>query len=352
MLANIWFGLMAVLIIGYIVMDGFDLGTGILYPFLGKSEIDRRVMLRAIGPLWDGNEVWLLTAGGALFAAFPAVYATVFSGFYLALMLVLFCLILRAAALEFRTIDPAWHKFWDGAFFVASALPSLLVGVAAGNVMRGVPMDAAGEFTGNFFTLLNPFSLLVGVMGFCWIIWHGSSWLSLKTVGDLHKRVVNVRKYATLVLLIVFVVISILAPMLAPHAFATGVKSPIALIGVVVAVLGVVLSIVFGAKSARSEKPSDKFDFLALLGSALGGVAAVVIWAGSIFPDMLPAFNNGAYDAAKSLTVAGSASGDLTLLVMLIISAIGVPLVLFYTTLIYRTYAGRIEPVEESDGHY
>lgn len=352
MLAYIWFALIGVLIIGYIVMDGLDLGTGILYPFLGKNEADKRVMLRSIGPVWDGNEVWLLTAGGALFAAFPAVYATVFSGFYLALMLVLFCLILRAAALEFRTIDPAWAKFWDGAFFVTSALASLLAGVAAGNVIRGVPIDAAGEYAGNFFTLLNPFALLVGVTGFCWIIWHGASWLSLKTVGELRERAMKVRKHATLALIIALVITTVLAPMFATHAFELGSKSPIAIIGAVIAVLGVVLSTVFGAKSSKAKEPCDKCDLTALIGSALGGVGAVMIWAGSIFPNMLPALNNGSYDAAHSLSVTASASSNLTLLVMLIITAIGVPLVLFYTALIYKTYAGRIAPNEESDGHY
>ena len=352
MMSIIWFALIAVLIIGYIVMDGFDLGTGILYPFLGKSEVDKRVMLRSIGPVWDGNEVWLLTAGGALFAAFPPVYATVFSGFYLALMLVLFCLILRAAALEFRTIDPAWAKFWDWSFFIASLIASLLVGVAAGNLIRGVPLDAAGEFAGNFFTLLNPFSLLVGVVGLCWIIWHGASWLSLKTTGELRTRAMKVRRSATLALIITFVITTVLAPMLAPHAFEVGSKSPVALLGAALAGAGVILSIVFGAKSMKMKTACDKCDLTALVGSGLAGAGAVVIWAGSIFPNILPAFNNGAYDAARSLTVAASASSNLTLLVMLIITAIGVPLVLFYTALIYKTYAGRIEPVEDTDGHY
>ena len=352
MLANIWFALIAVLIIGYIVMDGLDLGTGILYPFIAKSEEDKRVMLRAIGPIWDGNEVWLLTAGGALFAAFPAVYATVFSGFYLALMLVLFCLILRAAALEFRTIDPQWARFWDGSFFVASTVASLLVGVAAGNVIRGVPIDKAGEYAGNFFTLLNPFALLVGITGLCWIIWHGASWLSLKTVGDLRKRAMKVRQHATLALIISLVVTTVLAPLFASHAFATGSTSLIAIGGAVLAVVGVAASMVYGSKGVKSSEPCDKFDLVALFGSALTGAGAVLIWAGSIFPNMLPALNNGAYDASKSLSVALSSSSDLTLLVMLIITAIGVPLVLFYTILIYKTYAGRIQPNEESDGHY
>lgn len=352
MLSTIWFALIGVLVVGYIVMDGFDLGTGILYPFIARSEVEKRGVLRSIGPVWDGNEVWLLTAGGALFAAFPAVYATVFSGFYLALMLVLFCLILRAGALEFRTIDPAWKKFWDGAFFLASALSSFLVGVAAGNLIRGVPLAANGEYAGNFFTLLNPFALLVGVVSFIWITLHGASWLSLKTTDAVRCRAMSVRKHATLALVIALVVTTVLAPMFASHAFATGSASPIALSGAAIAVVGAILSMVYGAQSIKSNQLDTKSDFIALIGSALVGAGAVVIWAGSVFPNMLPALNNGAYDAARSLTIQASASSNLTLLVMLIIAGIGVPLVLFYTALIYKTYAGRVEPVEETDGHY
>lgn len=352
MLSIVWFALIGVLVVGYIVMDGFDLGTGILYPFIAKSEVEKRVVLRSIGPVWDGNEVWLLTAGGALFAAFPAVYATVFSGFYLALMLVLFCLILRAGALEFRTIDPAWKKFWDVAFFIASALPSLLVGVAAGNLIRGVPLAANGEYAGNFFTLLNPFALLVGVVSFIWITLHGASWLSLKTTGTLRVRAMNVRRRASLGLVIALVVTTVLSPLLASHAFTTGSASPIAFVGAVLAVVGVVLSMIYGAQSFKASQLDTKSDFMALIGSALAGAGAVVIWAGSVFPNMLPALNNGVYDAARSLTIQASSSSNLTLLVMLIIAGIGVPLVLFYTALIYKTYAGRVEPVEETDGHY
>ena len=162
-LSVLWFALVGVLLAGYAVFDGFDLGVGALYPFLGKSAEDKQVMRNAIGPVWDGNEVWLLTGGGALFAAFPAVYATVFSGFYLALMLVLFALIFRAVSFEYRAHDPAWAGVWDWAFFLGSALPALLFGVAVGNIVRGVPLGADGEFAGSFFTLLNPYALVIGV---------------------------------------------------------------------------------------------------------------------------------------------------------------------------------------------
>ena len=198
-LGIIWFALVGVLLAGYAVFDGFDLGVGTLYPFLGKSDEDKAVMRASVGPVWDGNEVWLLTGGGALFAAFPAVYATVFSGFYLALMLVLFALIFRAVSFEFHAHDKEWGSVWDWAFFGGSALPSLLFGVAVGNIVLGVPLDADGEFAGNFFTLLgfeqgfNPFPLVIGVLGLSMILVQGASWLAVKSEGDLYERTVAMR---------------------------------------------------------------------------------------------------------------------------------------------------------------
>jgi cytochrome d ubiquinol oxidase subunit II len=161
-LANIWFVLVAVLLTVYVILDGFDLGAGVLYPFVAKGDDEKSVIRAAIGPVWDGNEVWLLTGAGAIFAAFPMVYAMTFSGFYLAIMLVLFGLILRAVSLEFRHRDGSWSAVWDGAFFLGSLVPALLVGVALGNVIRGVPMDAQGNYIGTFWELLNPYSLLPG----------------------------------------------------------------------------------------------------------------------------------------------------------------------------------------------
>ncbi|HEX6140820.1 MAG TPA: cytochrome d ubiquinol oxidase subunit II, partial [Candidatus Limnocylindria bacterium] len=165
-LATIWFILVGVLLVGYAVLDGFDLGVGMLHFVIGRSPEERRVLVRSIGPVWDGNEVWLLTMGGALFAAFPAVYATVFSGFYLALMLLLVALILRAVAIEFRghVDDPRWVATWDVAFSIGSFLPAVLFGVAIGNVAQGVPLSADGAYEGGLIGLLNPFALLMGVV--------------------------------------------------------------------------------------------------------------------------------------------------------------------------------------------
>ncbi|HUU51724.1 MAG TPA: cytochrome d ubiquinol oxidase subunit II, partial [Candidatus Heimdallarchaeota archaeon] len=164
-LRNIWFILIGVLFVGYSILDGFDLGIGALFPFLGKKEEEKEALIKSIGPFWDGNEVWILTGGGALFAAFPHAYATVFSGFYLALMAILFSLIFRAVSLEFRAHDTKRKRFWEGAFVVGSFLPSLLFGVALGNVVVGVPLDNTMNYTGNFFKLLRPFPLAVGLLG-------------------------------------------------------------------------------------------------------------------------------------------------------------------------------------------
>lgn len=340
MLGIIWFVLIGVLFTGYMILDGFDLGAGVLYPFIAKREEDKVVVLRSIGPLWDGNEVWLLTAGGALFAAFPFVYATVFSGFYLALMLVLFSLIARAASLEFRSIDPEWRGFWDGVFFVSSLLPALLFGVAVGNVIRGVPLDAMGEYAGNFFTLLNPFALCIGVLGLAWFVLQGASYISLKATDSLASQARGIRTIMVAVVGVLFVVAIAAAVFLAPSAWANGSSSLFTWVFGVVVVAGLVLVFVGAPRSS---------DGLSFIGSSVSGLGLMGVWAASIFPNLLPATD---YNPSLSLTIANASSSNLTLTVMLIIAAIGVPLVLFYFVLIYRTYAGRITAQQPSDGHY
>ena len=183
-LNTIWFILVGVLIVGYAILDGFDLGVGVLSLF-ARNEDERRLHLNAIGPFWDGNEVWLLTAGGALFAAFPEVYATVFSGFYIAFMLLLVALIFRAVSIEFyhQVDSPSWRTAWGWAFGIGSLLPCILTGVAFGNILRGIPLDAHREFTGSFFTLLNPYALVVGVLSLAMFIMHGAVFMAVKTYG-------------------------------------------------------------------------------------------------------------------------------------------------------------------------
>src|SRR5450756_2412977 len=203
-----WFVLVGVLLVGYAILDGFDLGVGMQHLTTARTDDERRILMNSIGPVWDGNEVWLITAGGALFAAFPKVYATVFSGFYLALMLVLAALILRAVSLEFRSKERgrAWRTTWDVAFCVGSLLPAVLFGVAIGNVMRGVPLDGQGDYAGTFVGLLSPFALAVGLLSAAMFLMQGAAWLLLKTEGALQaraRRTALVGQAATLALWVV-----------------------------------------------------------------------------------------------------------------------------------------------------
>lgn len=347
MLGIIWFILIGVLIAGYMVTDGFDLGAGILYPFIAKSEEDKTVILRIIGPIWDGNEVWLLTAGGALFAAFPEAYATVFSGFYLALMLVLFMLIIRAGSLQFRSMEEGWKGFWDTAFFVSSSVAALLFGVAAGNIIRGVPLDNMAEYAGNFFTLLNPFSLLVGILSFAWFVMHGAAWIAKKSTGDLYTRAAKVRSTSQIVVLVLTVVVLAASTLLAPAAFASGASKIATYIFAVIAVGGVLVSY-FTGKQACKKDSKPHCDLVSFFGSLVSGIGYVGIWASIIFPNLVP---TPSYDSL-SLTIEKAASADPTLMAMLVIAAIGVPLVLFYVGLIYKTYSGRVKASDFSDGHY
>ena len=342
-LGDVWFVLVGVLLAGYAIFDGFDLGVGTLYPFLGKSEEDKAIMRLSVGPVWDGNEVWLLTAGGALFAAFPAVYATVFSGFYLALMLLLFALIFRAASLEFRHRDPAWAKLWDWSFFFGSAIPALLFGVAVGNIIRGIPLTKSGEFIvgsgpafgANLLAALNPYAIAIGLLGLVWIMLQGSALLCVKTTGDLYERAQKTRRALLVAFAFEFALATAATAVMVPDAFDNAVSSPAGWVFILLAIASVIFAWVSG------QRTSDRQAFY---GTSLAAVAMVGIWAVSIFPSLVPSTGPG-----DSLTIANSASSDLTLTVMLIIAAIGVPLVLFYFFLIYKTYAGRIEPAMLSE---
>jgi cytochrome bd ubiquinol oxidase subunit II len=338
LLQIIWFVLVGVLLAGYAVLDGFDLGVGALYPFLGKTEADKSVMRKSIGPVWDGNEVWLLTGGGALFAAFPPVYATVFSGFYLALMLVLFSLIFRAVSLEFRALDTAWAGLWDWAFFLGSALPALLFGVAVGNIVLGVPLRADGEFAGNFFTLLgfwgggfNPVPLAIGVLGLSMFLLQGASWIAVKAEGDLHDRAATLRSTLGWVFTALVVVVTAVTALFAPKVFQAGLTSPA---GWVFTAL-LVVSIAWGRMTMNSG--SDLHSWYAV---SLSVVSLVGLWAATIFPNMVPSIGDA--NGVASLTVFNSSSSQLTLTVMLIIAVIGVPIVLGYTFLLYKTFAGKV----------
>jgi len=333
-LADVWFVLVAALLAGYAVLDGFDLGAGVLYPFLGRSEEQKTAIRDSIGPVWDGNEVFLIAGGGALFAAFPPVYAMTFSGFYLAIMLFLFGLIFRAVSIEFRHRDEKWARVWDAGFFVGSLLPALLAGVALGNVIRGVPLDANGDYMGTFPELLNPYSLLTGVTGLALFVTHGAAWLAYKNEGELHRRASRARAGGFVVFALLAVVSTAVTFVAVPRASDNVVGSAVG--WVFIAVLGAALLYTLWQIGAKA-------DLKAFLGSAVTIIALAGIAAVGNHPDIVPARGTA---AETSLTVANSSSGDLTLGVMLVIAVIGVPLVAAYTIIVYRTFAGKVKAGE------
>lgn len=336
-LGILWFVLIAVLIAGYFILDGSDLGAGILSPFIAKDESEKAVIRRAIGPTWDGNEVWLLTAGGALFAAFAPAYATTFSGFYLAVMLVLFGLIVRAVSLEYRAHDPKWGKVWDALFFIGSLLPALLFGVAIGNVYAGIPLDANGDYAGiPLLGLITPFTLLCGLLGLSVFITQGAAWLALKAEkpSALQARAAKLRRPLACITLVLFAIVSVyaltgIAPTFDP---ALGALRGVACVGAVVA-LG---ALFFGSR----KEGNDLMPFLASSASAL---LLVVLFAASMFPTLVVA------TAGTSITIANAASSDLALAWMTGITCIGLPLVLVYHVVIYRTFRGRISAEEANE---
>lgn len=329
----LWYFLIFVLIAGYFVLDGFDLGVGVLYPFVAKGEGEKSVARRSIGPVWDGNEVWLLTAGGALFAAFAPAYATTFSGFYLAVMLVLFGLIVRAIALEFRAHDPAWARAWDICFFVGSLLPALLLGVAVGNIYAGIPMDAAGDYAGiPLLGLVTPFTLLTGLLGLAMFMAAGAAWLALKSPegSDMQARAAKLRLPLQAVALVLFVAVSVyghfgIQPEMAPELNVVRWLFAILFVG------GLGASLFFGVK-----KNCDLGAFVAQSASA---VCLVGLLAASMFPNLVVA---SADSVGASITLMSAASSELSLMWMTIFAAIGVPLVLVYHVIIYRTFRGRV----------
>lgn len=320
-----WFLLIGVLLTGYAILDGFDLGAGFWHLF-SHGDRERRTIIAAIGPVWDGNEVWLLTGGGALFAAFPPVYACVFSGFYLAMMLVLLGLILRAVAIDFRSqvSDPRWRRLWDVAFAVGSCLPALLFGVALGNVVGGLPLDADGNYTGGFWALLNPFALLVGVTGFAMFAYHGARYLVMKTDGELHERAgrwASLSFWPYLGLVIITAVWSLIA-----HQRGS-VLLPV--LAVVLAATAIGASFLLG----RADRPGRAF-----LASAVGIAGLMGATGATLFPDLVPAVD----DVSRSLTISSASSSQNTLTAMLVIALVGMPLVIGYTVFIYRAFRGKV----------
>ncbi|MCL1798973.1 MAG: cytochrome d ubiquinol oxidase subunit II [Eggerthellaceae bacterium] len=331
--SGLWFCLVAVLIAGYFILDGFDLGAGVLYPFIAKTKTEKAVIRRSIGPVWDGNEVWLLTAGGALFAAFPPAYATTFSGFYLAIMLVLFGLIVRAVSLEYRVHDEKWGGLWNLLFFLGSLLPALLFGVAIGNVYAGIPMSALGDYTGfPLFGLITPFTLLCGVLGLLMFMAAGASWIAQKAPkpSELQERAAKIRTILQICTLGVFVIVTVYALFGINLEMLGGLAAILRYLFAALFVVALIAAIFFG------KKGNDLFSFIAQSASAF---VLVGLFAASMFPNLVIASANS---VGQNITIMNAANSELTLMWMTIITCVGLPLVLLYHVISYRTFRGRL----------
>lgn len=336
-LALTWFVLEGVLLTGYAILDGFDLGVGILHPFVPRTDLERRISMNSIGPLWDGNEVWLVTFGGALFAAFPEAYATVFSGFYTAFMLLLVALISRAVSMEFRSkmSSPAWRRFWDWAFFGGSFAATLLFGVAVGNAMIGVPIDPNGNVTGSVLGQLGPYPLLVGAMTVALFAMHGGLFLYLKTEGDFQQRLREWMWRSWGLFMVLFMLTTVATVAFIPRATENFRSFPWAL----VVVVGTILGVANIPRCLYRDRPG-----LAFLSSA-GVIAGLVALFGlALYPNLVTA----AGDPSRSVTIFNAASSPKTLGIMLVIAAVGMPFVLTYSGVIYWTFRGKVKLGEHS----
>lgn len=324
-LRHIWYVLIGVLLAGYAILDGFDLGIGTLFPFLAKNDQDKTSLYKSVGPFWDGNEVWILTGGGALFAAFPHAYATVFSGFYLALMLVLFSLIFRAVSIEFMVHDPKRRKLWEHSFHAGSFLPALLYGVALGNVVVGVPLDGHMEFTGNFFTLLRPLPLAFGLLGLCAFLVQGSTFAALKVEGELQQQARRKAVRIAKAYIVLFFLAWLMGVLYLPYTL----KRPLAWAFTAAALL--CWTMLMGSlKSARDGK--------AFFWSSAGFLCLWGIIGSIHFPNLIRAGN----DPERSVTIFNASSSQLTLTVMLVIALVGMPLVIGYTIYSYKVFKGKV----------
>lgn len=331
-----WFVMLGVLLAGYAILDGFDLGVGTLYLF-ARGEENRRILMNSIGPFWDGNEVWLVTFGGALFAAFPIAYAAAFSGFYPAFMILLFALIFRAVAMEFRAKRPSrtWRAFWDGAFFLSSALAAFLFGVAVGNMMKGIPIGADLEFQGRFPDLLHPYALLVGALTLSMFALHGTIYLYLKTEGQLQETVRGWFWPAFGAFLALYVCTTLATLAGVPTALKNFSTYPWVWILVALKVLAI-------ANIPRAIY--KKMPAYAFISSACTIAALVFLFGFALFPNLVASSLNPAY----SLTIYSAASSHKTLAIMRTIAFLGLPFVLSYTVAIYWVFRGKVKMSKSS----
>lgn len=328
----LWFLLLGLLLAGYAVLDGFDLGVGAVYLFVSKDDTHRRLMINSIGPLWDGNEVWLVTFGGALFAAFPIAYASVFSSYYLPFMLLLFSLIFRAAALEFRSKQKGklWRGSFDVAFAVASTSAAFLMGVTVGGTLLGIPIGEHGIYQGGLLDLLSPFALLVGALTVALFAMHGSIYLYLKTEGDLQERLHGWmwQTFGVFMVLYIFTTIAVLVTH--PEATRNLEQYPA---GWAIVALNV-LAIANIPRAIHLHRPG--YAFISSIGTVLG---LVFLYGIALFPNLVVS----TVDPVHTLTLYTAVSSQKTLGIMAIIAAIGVPMVVAYTIVVYWTFRGKVQ---------
>lgn len=329
----VWFLLVGVLVIGYAILDGFDLGVGVIQLFT-KDENEKRININAIGPVWDGNEVWLLTGGGALFAAFPIVYATVFSGFYLAFMLLLVALIFRAVSFEFGKYSETAEekKRWSFAFGVGSLLPAILFGVAIGNILRGLPVELKDEkvvSSISFLGLLNPYAILVGVLSLVLFTMHGAIYLSMKSSGKHRDRMISWINNSWIAYVVLYSIATFATFFVAPFLFRNLLGNPLFWVMFIL----LFLSIIFIPVASRMKKFG-----LAFLSSSVMIAMMIGFVALSLFPRLVPSSIN----LMNSLTIYNASSSPRTLTTMLIIALIGMPIVIGYTIFVYRVFRGNV----------
>jgi cytochrome d ubiquinol oxidase subunit II len=329
-LQTTWFFLWGLLWAVFFITDGYDLGIGSLYPVLGKSESDKRIMINAMGPLWDGNQVWLITAGGVTFAAFPTLYAVMFSSLYSPLMLILFALIIRGVSFEFRgkIDDPRWRKVWDTSIFVGSFIPAILFGVAFANIFQGLPIDRDGVLQGNLLTLLNPYALLGGALFLLLFLNHGALWLCIKSEGDIHEASAAAARKLWPALLLVAVAF-LIATKFATRLYDNYVQHPALFLVVLMTVAGLIGVRFFLAKRTY---------FKAWVSSAATIIGATFFGVIGLFPNMFPSSLRDSY----SLTAFNASSSPLTLKIMLVVVIIFVPIVIAYQVWAYRHFTDKV----------
>lgn len=330
MLETIWFLLWGLLWGIYFALDGFDLGLGTLSPFVAKNDTEKRYVYNAMGPFWDGNEVWLITAGGVTFAAFPTTYAVMFSALYSPLLIILFALIIRAVSFEFRgKIDsPAWKSIWDTCLFIGSLVPALLFGVAFANIFQGLPIDKAGLFQGTLLTLLNPYGLLGGVLFIVLFLQHGALWLAIKTHGPLHERgaaFASANWYVLLVVAVIFLVATYFATPLWNNYF----SNPLLLVVPLLTVVALILAKLFMV--AKSWWKAWFASAATILTATLFGVIG-------LYPNLFPS----SIDPQATLTAFNSSSSQLTLTIMLAVTLIFVPIVIGYQIWTYYLFKDKL----------